>query len=100
MFKNPLGLSIVCSKCGHDYKRTLKEEELIKILNILGLITSIREYQKRYNMTEVNISQEFRLKNIDEAKHYFTEEINQNKLMSKKHQKVCIVLNYIEHLLI
>ena len=51
-------------------------------------------------MTEVNISQEFRLKNIDEAKYYFIEEINQNKLMNKSHKKVCIVLNYIERLLI
>ena len=49
-------------------------------------------------MSEENISQEFRLKKIDEARNYFIEEINQNKLMSKKHRKVCRVLNYIEHL--
>ena len=29
-----------------------------------------------------------------------TEEINQNKLMSKKHKKSSKVLNYIDHLLI
>ena len=28
------------------------------------------------------------------------EEINQNKLMSKKHKKVCRSLNYIDHSLI
>ena len=28
------------------------------------------------------------------------KEINQNELMSKKHKKVYIVLNYIDHLLI
>ena len=28
-------------------------------------------------MTEENISQEFRLKNIDESRNYFIEEINQ-----------------------
>ena len=28
------------------------------------------------------------------------EEINQNELMSKKHKKVCTILNYIERLLI
>ena len=28
------------------------------------------------------------------------EEINQNKLMSKKHKKVCSGLNYIDHSLI
>ena len=51
-------------------------------------------------MTEENISQEFRLKNIDEIRNYFIEEINQNKLISKKHEKFCRVLNYIGHLLI
>ena len=48
-------------------------------------------------MPEENINQELRLKKIDEIKHYFIVEINQNKLMSKKHKKVCRVLNYIEH---
>ena len=51
-------------------------------------------------MVEENISQEFRLKNIDETRNYLIEEINQNELMSKKHKKVYRVLNYIEHLLI
>ena len=40
------------------------------------------------------------MKNTDETKNYFIEEINQNELMSKKHKKVCGILNYIEHLLI
>ena len=35
-------------------------------------------------MEEKNISQEFRLKNIDETKNCFVEEIQQNELMSKK----------------
>ena len=52
------------------------------------------------NMVEENISQEFKWKNIDEARSYFVEEIKQNDLMSKKHKKVCATLNYIEHLLI
>ena len=51
-------------------------------------------------MVEENISQEFRLKSIDETRSYLIEEINQNKLMSKKHKKVCATLNYIEHFLI
>ena len=51
-------------------------------------------------MSEENISQEFRLKNIDETRTYFIKEINQNELMSKKHKKVCRLLNYIEYLLI
>ena len=33
-------------------------------------------------MVEENISQEVRLKNIDETRNYFIEEIKQNKLMS------------------
>ena len=51
-------------------------------------------------MVEENISQEFRLKNIDETRNYLIEEINRNELMSKKHKKVCTTLNYIEHFLI
>ena len=35
-----------------------------------------------------NISQEFRMKNIDGTRNYFTEEISQNQMISKKHQKV------------
>ena len=51
-------------------------------------------------MSEENISQEFRLKNIDETRNYFLEEIKKNELISKKHKKVCRILNYIDHLLI
>ena len=40
-------------------------------------------------MSEENISQEFRLKNTDETRNYFIEEIIWNELMSKKHRKVC-----------
>ena len=49
-------------------------------------------------MSEENMSQGFRLKNIDETRNYLTEVINQNELMSKKHKKVYRVLNYTEHL--
>ena len=31
IFEKKLGLSIACSKCGHEYKKILKEEESIKI---------------------------------------------------------------------
>ena len=51
-------------------------------------------------MSEKNLSQEFRLKNIDETRNYFIKEINQNELMSKKCKKVCNMSNYIEYLLI
>ena len=39
-------------------------------------------------MAVENLSQEFRLKNLDKTRNYFFEEINHNKLMSKKHNKV------------
>ena len=32
-------------------------------------------------------------------RNYFTEEIKQNELISKKHKKVCKILDYTEHLL-
>ena len=44
-------------------------------------------------MAEENVSQEFRLKNIDETRNYFLEKIEQNQLMSKKHKKICTTLN-------
>ena len=47
-------------------------------------------------MSEENISQEFRLKNIDETRNYLIKEINRKELMSKSHEKVCTTLNYIE----
>ena len=46
------------------------------------------------------MSEEFRLKNIDETKNYLLEEIKQNQLVSGKHKTVCTSLNYIEHFLI
>ena len=51
-------------------------------------------------MSEENISQEFRLKNINKTINYLIKEINQIELMSKKQRKIYRVLNYIEHLLI
>ena len=51
-------------------------------------------------MPEENMNQEFIFKKIDEIRNYSIEEINRNELMSKKHKKVCRVLNYIGHSLI
>ena len=50
-------------------------------------------------MVEENISEEFRLKNIDETRSYLIDEINRDELMSKKHKKVCTTLNYSEDFL-
>ena len=44
-------------------------------------------------MAEENVSQEFRLKNIDEPRNYLIEEINWNELMSKKNKNVLTALN-------
>ena len=41
----------------------------------------------RTNTEEENTSQKFRFKNIDGTWNYFSEEINQNELMNKKHKK-------------
>ena len=51
-------------------------------------------------MVEENISQEFRLKYVDETRNHFLEEIKQNELIRRKHKKICTALNYIEHYLI
>ena len=48
----------------------------------------------------MKITQEFRLKDIDETRNSLIEEINRNQLMSKKYEKVCMSLNYIVHFLI
>ena len=59
---------------------------------------------KRYyyfkNISEEKISQELRLKNLDETRNYLIEEIHRNELISKMHKKICKTLNYIEHFLI
>ena len=51
-------------------------------------------------MGDEKISQEFRLKSIDETRNYFVKKIDQNELMSEKHKKACASLNYIKHFLI
>ena len=49
IFKKTLGISIVCSRCAHEYKKIFKEEKSIKILKILHLITNIEKYHKIYD---------------------------------------------------
>ena len=48
-------------------------------------------------MVEEYMSQEFIFKKIDKTRKYFLEDIEQNELMSRKHEKACTTLNYIEH---
>ena len=40
------------------------------------------------NMTKENINPGFRWKQIDETRNHFLQEIKQNDLMSKRHEKV------------
>ena len=61
LLEKTLVFSIICSKCKN-------KKESIEILKILDLIT--------LKMAEENISQEFRLKNIDQTRNYLSEEIN------------------------
>ena len=51
------------------------------------------------NMTKEDQSLEFKLKKIDETRNYLLEEIKHNVLMSKKHEKTFITLNYVEDFL-
>ena len=60
----------------------------------------MKNYNCFKNRGEENISQEFRSKDIDKTRKYLIEEINQSKLIRKKHKKVCTTLNWIEHFLI
>ena len=51
-------------------------------------------------MVEENISQEFKLENIEETKNYFLKEVEQTELMGKKYNNIGATLNYTEHVLI
>ena len=39
------------------------------------------------------------IRKIYKTRNNFSEEIKHNALISKKHNKTCMILNYIEHLL-
>ena len=46
------------------------------------------------------MSQEFRLKIIDETRYYLFEQMKQNELKSRTRKKVCRTVNYFESFLI
>ena len=75
IFKKTLDLSIVYSKCIHEYKKIFKEEDSIEMLKILALITNIEEYQKLYNHVWRKPKSRISTKNIDKTRNYLTEEI-------------------------
>ena len=39
-----LSLSIVYTKCSHEYEKIFKEEESIEILKIVGIINNIEKH--------------------------------------------------------
>ena len=90
---------IFSSKFRNADEKILTEQESFETLKFFGLLNNIEEYQKNITMPEENINQEFSLNKIDEKRNYLIEEINWNESMSKKHQKTCRGLNYIEHYL-
>ena len=93
ILEKTLVLSIICSKCkNEDEKKYLKKMNQLRHSEFLVCL-------KIYNYFK-NMSQEFRLKIINETRHYFLEEIEQNELMSKQHEKACTILNYVENFLI
>ena len=49
IFKPTLDIFVVYSKCSHEYKKILKEEDSIEILKILCFITNVEEHHKLYN---------------------------------------------------
>ena len=56
-------------------------------------------YNSFKKVVEENISQECRLKDVDETRNYFVEEIEQNELRSRKlkKKKLYTTPNSIEH---
>ena len=51
-------------------------------------------------MSEENIGQEFRSKEIDKTRNYSVGKMKQIELISKKHKKVCNILQYSGYLLV
>ena len=98
IFQKNISFSVIFSNCGSKNEKIFKEEAPIVILRILDFIFNY-QYTK-IDMTEENIGQEFRLKEIDEKLNYFIQEMKQNELISKKHKKVCKILNYTQDLLV
>ena len=64
-FKKTLSLSIVYSKCGHEYETLFKEEEPIEKWKILDV------YDKIYN----HVWRKHKMKNIHKTRNYILAEI-------------------------
>ena len=71
--KKILSLSVICSKSKNEDEKISKEEKPIEILKILGLTENI--WLLYVWAKNLSMNQKFRLKNIDETRKYFIEEI-------------------------
>ena len=60
----------------------------------------MKVYNYFKNKVEKSLSQEFRLRYIDERRNYLIEEMNRNEMMTKKYRNISTTPNYIEHFLI
>ena len=69
-------LSIICVKCGSKDEKIFKEEgsvEILKSLVQLIMWKTIKWIYSFIKMGEENISQQHRLKNLDETRNSFVE---------------------------
>ena len=94
IFLKTLFVSIFYSKCGHEYKKKcLNKNSQLKYYKLLVYVLIQKSIRIYIIVSEENVSQEFR--SIDETRNHFIRKINQNELMSKKHKKVCRILDCI-----
>ena len=74
-------ISYICEETLLAVSAKIKMKNISRRKIIWDIKLKIYNYLK--NMVEENISQEFWLKNIDETRNYFLEEIQQNEMISK-----------------
>ena len=84
IFQKALVLPIICSKRQNEDEKLFKKKINWDIKNSWFNWKYIITFK---NMAEENISPELKLKNKDEARNDFLEEIEQNELMSTKNKR-------------
>ena len=86
---------VIVDKALSDYTNLFSPNDYKKIDQTIYFIQSTL----KTNMTLENLSLDFRLKNIDEARDYLLDKVKHNGLMNERHKNVCRALNYLEHFL-
>ena len=86
---------VIVDKALSDYTNLFSPNDYKKIDQTIYFIQSTL----KTNMTLENLSLDFRLKNIDEARDYLLDKVKHNGLMNEGHKNVCRALNYLEHFL-